>query len=277
MHRDRETPLTVIFSLLMKGHGNVAVMKFLAQRSLLRRVLFYKPSQVIADAFLEASESNPSTNTAELRDISAGKVLVMTFQLRRGGDNLDVTIGVTEIARDFGIKIMERADSTSTDIVDARDFWVFQEPAVETSHILDMNKIALVLSGFDSIITIKQLDGFECFAPLVKLVGNTGHRAFVLLTGPVDVEEAQSNNLGRAGVKVCQDILVKQHLGVSIDIQWGFLATSFAEVGATAIDSCRGRVDKRNTLILTPVEELLGVGEVDVEHFLTVSFGGRGS
>lgn len=200
-------------------------------------MLALKPLYVVPDAFLDASETQTRSNTTKLRDIGTGVALVVAFQLTGEGDKLDIALWFTEVARNFSSNIEEAGSNTGANIVDSTDLRVIKEPTVETSNILNMDKVALLLSSFDSSVFTEELNGFEGLALFVELGDSARQRIIVLLTRSVDFEEAQSCNLGRARISVSDNKVIEQHLRVAEDVQWSFLGVSLAEDGTVAVDS----------------------------------------
>ena len=118
-----------------------------------------------------------------------------------------------------------------------------KEPQVHRHHIVDEHKIALLFPSAITTVVGKQFH-MTFFAQLVKLVKrHAGHAAFVLLPRTVDIEVAKTHHLGGVLGKVSAHFaahpLVKQELGVAVNIQRFLMLRGFHKAARSPIGGGR--------------------------------------
>lgn len=137
---------------------------------------------------------------------------MFSFQFGGEGNKFDVPLEIAKVAGNFGSDIVEAASNTSANIVNTADLGVIQEPTVQTGDVVNVDKIAPLLSRFDSSVLPKELNGFKRLALFVELVDHTRCCPTTLFSGSIDVEQAEPRDLRGANVGVLDDVLIKQHL-----------------------------------------------------------------
>ena len=119
---------------------------------------------------------------------------------------------------------------------------MIEEPKVHRHHIIYEHKVALLFAGGIASVVGKQFH-MAILAQLVKLViCHAGHASFVLLTWAIHIEVAKAHHLGSVLGEIRSHFaahpLVKQELGVAVNIQWRFMFRCFHKAARSAI-GCR--------------------------------------
>src|SRR5450759_4332814 len=127
-----------------------------------------------------------------------------------------------------------------------------KEPEVDCYHVVNKNEIAQLCAARVAAILAKQFD-LSRSGELVELVkGDAGHAAFVLLARTIDIEVAKTHDLSalaglqalKPGAAFAPQTLVKQQLGVAIDVEWAFAGRFFPEATRAAVGGGAGGVQE---------------------------------
>src|ERR1700733_770667 len=73
------------------------------------------------------------------------------------------------------------------------------------------------------------------------------------------------------------DVVVEDEFGVAVDVEGTLVSGEFGEAGAGSVDCGGGGVDQGNLAVEGEVQQLLGVGEVVVQHVAAIVFEGVGA
>ena len=104
------------------------------------------------------------------------------------------------------------------------------EPEINSSHVLHKDEIPHLTAVRIAVAALEQLGILPGQHLIVKMEGHAGHAALVLLPGAVDIEVAQSDHLGGDLLLVLSEILVKEELGVAVNIKGLFKLPLLDEV-----------------------------------------------
>src|SRR5712692_4335967 len=163
-------------------------------------------------------------------------------------------------------------------VEDARSFAIFEQPEIHRDGVVHVNEVAPLLSIAITVRTCKQS---HAGVGLILLEGLQGDRMHLLLflvrlVGAVNVEIAQSRDLRGALLEAPSRVLVEKKLRVGVDIERVFVLARFDELPARAVYR-RGRgINERDLLLLTPIEQRLGVLVVVLHHAPAVGLHGVG-
>ena len=169
--------------------------------------------------------------------------------------------------------------AAAAQIENARLFGVIKKPEIDGHHIVNKNEVAHLGAGSVSAVVAKKFD-FALVRKLVKLVkGDAGHATLVLFAGPIDIEVAKAHHLARfsdhRALKVraalAPHALIKQELGVAVDIERTLKSGGFLEGVRAAIGGGAGRVQQARPAFLTGLKQTDRGGVVVVHHVLAIA------
>src|SRR5712692_7740574 len=164
----------------------------------------------------------------------------------------------------------------SAAVEDARSFAIFEQPEIHRDGVVHVNEVAPLLSIAITVRTCKQSHAGFGLILLEGLQGDRTHLLLVRLVGAVNVEIAQSRDLRGALLETPSHVLVEKKLRVGVDIERVFVLARFDELSARAVYRRRRGINERDLLLLTPIEQRLGVLVVVLHHAPAVGFHGVG-
>ena len=170
--------------------------------------------------------------------------------------------------------LQERLGTAGAQVENAGLVRIIIEPQVHLAHVVYIYKVTLLPTVRIAIPTLEQLGILASFDLFVQVIGHGRHLALVLLSGAVDVEVTEADNLATGRRQNRAHVLVKLPLGIAIDVQWPFALARFPELIAGAVDRRTGGVEKRHFVVQAPMQQHLGVGVVVLHHELAVPLGG---
>ena len=153
-----------------------------------------------------------------------------------------------------------------------------KEPQIDRHHVVDKDKITHLGAGAVAAVLAKQLDPALGRKLMELVVGHAGHAALVLFVPAIHVEIAKTHHLAgfaqHRALEICtafaSHALVKQQLGVAVDVQRTLKRRFFTEGVRAAIGGRAGGVQQPGTAPLTGVEQAAGQAVVVVHHVLAV-------
>ncbi len=100
--------------------------------------------------------------------------------------------------------------------------------------------------------------------------GDRRHPSLVLLARPVHVEIAKADDGRRALGQHAPHVLVEQEFRVAVHVERRFVLALLAERRARAVHGCARRVQERNVVVLTMVEQVHRVPVVVAHHVAAI-------
>ncbi len=171
--------------------------------------------------------------------------------------------------------VLERLCTAGTTVEDAGVLRVLPEPEVYLADVIDIDEVTHLTTVREAIATFEQLGILALLHLGIEVEGNGGHGAFMLLARAVDVEVLEADNLRVDLRHPAAHVLVKQLLGVAVDVERLFELGIFDEVViAATVGRGRRGVNKRDFTLDAVVEQILGVLVVDLHDELAVPLGG---
>ena len=141
-----------------------------------------------------------------------------------------------------------------------------EEIEIDLDDVVDRHEIAALLAGGEAARPFEQRDAALARDTAGRSARRPTIRALVLLARTVDVEIAEAGDLRGALRQHPAHVLVEQELRVAVDVERRLARALLAKHGAAAVDRRARRVEKRDVVVLAPVEQRDRVAVVVAHH-----------
>ena len=167
---------------------------------------------------------------------------------------------------------------TGAAVENTTDFRMLPEIEVNLHNILNVNKVARLLTGSVTSIFTKKAYLMLGLPLVVHLVNHRSHFALVVLLGTIDIEITQTYHLALCCGQQTTQIIIKEKLGEGIHIQRFLAGRLLAEaMSTTAISGSRGSIHELNFSIQTEMQHILSILKIIFHHVFAVVFHGIGA
>ena len=160
-----------------------------------------------------------------------------------------------------------------TAVENTADFWMLPEVEVYLNNVLNINKVTSVLARTIAIVLAEQTHLVLCLPLVVHLVNHGSHFALMIFLRTINVEITQADNLALCLRQQTAQIVIKEQLGESVNVQRLFTGRLLAEaVRTAAIGRSGGSVHHLNLSVEAEMQHVLRILKVVFHHIFAVIF-----
>src|SRR5262249_51856575 len=162
--------------------------------------------------------------------------------------------------------VVEALRHAGTDVEDTGFPGVIQEKKIDIHAVFHRDEVAPLLAVAVAPAAGKQSHMAGPAVLVEEVINHGSHPPLVLLALAIDVEIAQSGDLGAALLEAPPHQLVEEELRIPVDVERGLALARLAEFPARAVERRRRRVDQMHRVANAIAERLPRVRVLVLNH-----------